>query len=94
MTTLAKHPCDSFFSEAATAFDSIARGEPPNCSQQIMNALITAGLIRRTVRVISRDSCGPILRYGYAVPADLRAQWCSSMEDDPFREDANAKANA
>lgn len=82
----AKHPCDSFFSDAATAFDCIARGAPPNCSKQILDSLLLVGLIRRTVRVISRDSCGPILQYGYALPADVHAQWSSSMAYDSSQE--------
>lgn len=73
--TTATHPCDGFFSEAAKAFDRIARGVPPDCPDAILEALVANNLIRRTVRVMGRDSQGPLLQYGYAMASELRSQW-------------------
>lgn len=66
------HPCQAFFEAALRAFQRIALGKPPDCPQSILNALLENHLISRTVRVIDRDSLGPVLRYGYSVSQNAR----------------------
>jgi hypothetical protein len=75
MTKVKRHPCDDFLTAAAQAFDCIAAGVPPDCPQPVLNALLENGLIRRSVRVVGRDSLGPVVRHGYIVPAPVYSKW-------------------
>lgn len=65
------HPCDCLFNDVLQAFERVARGASPNCSNAVVDVLLTYGLIRRTVRVIGRDSLGPVIRHGYSIPPEV-----------------------
>ena len=61
------HPCDRLFNDILEAFERVARGAPPNCAAPVIDVLLSYGLVRRTVRVIDRDSLGPIVRHGFSL---------------------------
>lgn len=86
----ARHPCDGFFSEATEAFERIARGLAPDCSDVILDALLANDLIRRTVRVIGRDLQGLILQHGYAISSELRSQWELFLQE-PCQQDVRQR---
>jgi hypothetical protein len=73
----AKHPCDRLVFDAIDAFERIARGEPANCAGSVTAALLGYGLIRPTVRVIAKDSLGPVFRRGHSVAPDVELEWLS-----------------
>lgn len=75
----ANHPCDGLFNDILEAFERVARGASPNCADALVNALLSYGLIRRTVRVIDRDSLGPIVRHGYSLSSELQSERASSL---------------
>lgn len=75
----AYHPCDSLFNDILEAFERIARGASPNCADALVNALLAYGLVQRTVRVIDRDSLGPIIRHGYSLSSKVRSEMASSL---------------
>jgi hypothetical protein len=80
-----KHPLDDFLITTVQAFDSIAAGRPPDCPQTILDALLDRGFICRSVRVIGRDSLGPVVRHGYMVPPALHSRW-RAFSTRPARE--------
>ena len=61
------HPCDRLVSDTIIAFERIASGQPANCAKEITDALVRYDLIERTVRVVGRDSLGPVLRHGHSL---------------------------
>src|SRR5690349_12101338 len=88
----ASHPCDGLFNDALEAFERVARGASPNCSNAVVDVLLGYGLIRRTVRVIGIDSLDPVVRHGYSLPSEfsqngarkLKSIWLE-LPDDRFR---------
>lgn len=69
------HPCDALVSEVANAFERIACGLTPTCQNAVTEALISAGLIRKSVRILGRDSLGLIIQHGYVLSQDAEAHW-------------------
>ena len=74
------HPCDVLLSEVASAFERIARGLPPDCKASVAEALIEAGLVRRSVRVVGRDSLGVVVQRGYRLTRDAETQWNEQID--------------
>lgn len=77
----ASHPCDGLFNDALEAFERVARGASPSCSNAVVDVLLGYGLIRRTVRVIGIDSLGPVVRHGYSVPSDIQSKWHLHLDE-------------
>ncbi|TWI70519.1 hypothetical protein IQ16_03692 [Bradyrhizobium huanghuaihaiense] len=75
----ANHPCDRLFNDILETFERIARGASPNCADVLVKVLLDYGLVRPTVRVIDRDSLGPIVRHGYSLSSDVRSEMASSL---------------
>lgn len=77
----ANHPCERLFNDALGAFERIARGEPSNCAAPVIDVLAYR-LIRPTVRVIDRDSLGPVVRHGYSLSSEVRSEMASSLRGE------------
>ena len=75
----AHHPCDHLFNDILETFECIARGASPNCADALLKVLLDYGLVRPTVRVIDRDSLGPIVRHGYSLSSEVRSEMASSL---------------
>lgn len=75
----ANHPCDRLFNDILEAFERIARGASPNCADSLVKVLLDYGLVRPTVRVIDRDSLGPIVRHGYSLSSEVQSEMASSL---------------
>jgi hypothetical protein len=79
---ITEHPCHHFMITVLETFDRVAGGMPPDCPKSVLSAMLENGLLRRTVRVAGKDSLGPIMQYGYSVPALLQRQWCDFNHQD------------
>lgn len=91
----AKHPCDSMKKAEIGAFDRVAAGGAPRCSDRTIARLVERGLIERhLVRVASNDHFGPIVKHEYSVPIALHIEWCDWMTRPKTRSKRGASAPA
>lgn len=69
------NPCEGMSKSEVQAFERIAFGASPRCSEGTIRKLLDAGLIERHEVILAVDRLGPVLKYEYSVPIPIHFQW-------------------
>ena len=60
-------PCYRLYRDALAACKRVERGGGPNCPPALLDLLLSYGILKRDVRIIGRDSLGPVIRNEYSL---------------------------
>jgi hypothetical protein len=86
------HPCEGLSRAATGAFNAIAVGLAPRCSEKTLTLLLDRGLVeQRAHQVRLKDGLPPTTRFEYWVPYPHHIQWCNWGADSRPRRRSAAK---
>jgi hypothetical protein len=71
------HPCDGMTAAETRAFEDIATGRPPRCSQKTLLRLIEAGLVIKYIRRVLTSEGLPLINiWDYEIPLSAHCEFC------------------
>jgi hypothetical protein len=86
------HPCDGMTAAETRAFEAIATGRPPRCSQKTLLRLIEAGLVIKHIRQFTNEGLPLINVWDYQIPVSAHYEFCEWSSQKPGNRPNNPLA--
>lgn len=78
------HPCEGMTAAERRAFEAIATGRPPRCSQKTLSRLIEAGLVIKYIRQVFTNDGLPLVKvWDYEIPFAAHYEFCEWSSQNP-----------